>query len=60
MRNFFKKIFSISTIGTPFFDQHVCLISYLGSVPEESAKISSSAKTSAEEAVHDVVKDDTE
>ena len=44
----------------------VCLISYPGSVPKEeehaekSAKNSSSAKTSAEEAVHDVVKDDTE
>ena len=43
----------------------VCLVSCVGSVPEEeqaekSAKISSSAKTSAEEAVHDVVKDDTE
>ena len=44
----------------------VCLISYPGSVPreeelaEKSAKNSSSAKTVVLEAVHDVIKDDTE
>ena len=42
------------------------MISYPGTVPreeelaEKSAKNSSSAKTSGEEAVHDVIKDDTE
>ena len=63
---FFKKNFSISTIGTTLNWMHVCMISYPGTVPREDelaekpAKELSSAKTVVLEAARDVIKNDTE